>query len=159
MKKMLVCYYSRSGTTENMAEEIGKGAEKSSADINVDIKEVKDVDADLLLDYDAIVIGSPTYYGLPAAEIKELIDESVAHHGELDGLVGGAFASSGNVGGGNETTIIGIIETLLIHGMIVMGDPDGDHYGPVSVDSLDDSNVKQCRRYGERIAMLTEQID
>jgi len=44
---------------------------------------------------------------------------------------------------------------LLIHGMIVQGDPQGDHYGPVSIGKPDDRVRKQCKRRGQRIAELT----
>jgi len=111
-----------------------------------------------LLDYDAIVIGSPTYYGLMAGPVKELIDETVAFHGGLDGKVGAAFSSAGNIGGGNETTIMGIIEAMLIAGMVVQGDPKGDHYGPVSIGKPDERVKEQCRRRGRRIAELTKKM-
>ncbi len=62
-----------------------------------------------------------------AAEIKKFIDESVKFHGKLEGKVGGAFSSSAQIGGGNETTIMDILKTLLIHGMIIQGSSKGDH--------------------------------
>ena len=158
MKEILICYYSRSGTTEDMAGKIAKGVRECSVEANVEVKKVEETDADELLNYDALVFGSPTYYGLPAAELKELIDESVAHHGDLDGVVGGAFASSANTGGGNETTIIGLLEALLIHGMVIQGDPEGDHYGPVVVGDPKEEEIEQCKRYGKRIAELTEKV-
>ncbi|NIP28930.1 MAG: flavodoxin family protein, partial [Phycisphaerae bacterium] len=63
-----------------------------------DCKPVDKVKADDLLSYDAIVLGSPTYYGNMAAPIKELIDEAVTFHGKLDGKIGAAFSSSANIG-------------------------------------------------------------
>jgi multimeric flavodoxin WrbA len=69
--------------------------------------------------------GSPTYYGTMAWELKKLLDESVKFHGKLRGKVGGAFTSSANVGGGNETTVLDILKALLIHGMVVARRPPG----------------------------------
>ena len=158
MNDILICYYSRSGHTEKMAEEIANGVRESPTDAEVDVKKEEETEADDILNYDALVLGSPTYYGLPAAELKELIDESVKHHGDLDGMIGGAFASSANTAGGNETTIMGLLEALLIHGMIIQGDPNGDHYGPVVVGEAGDEEIKQCRSYGKRIAELLEKI-
>jgi NAD(P)H dehydrogenase (quinone) len=89
-----------------------------------------------------------------AAEVKKFLDDSVKFHGELDGKVGGAFSSSANVAGGNETTIISILQALLIHGMVVQGMPNGDHYGPVAIGKPDDRCKKLCREYGHRIAKL-----
>ena len=65
-----------------------------------------------------------------AAEVKELIDESGKRHGKLVGKVGGAFASSGGPGGGNETTVLDIVKALRIRGMIVAGDAAGDPLRP-----------------------------
>lgn len=118
-------------------------------------KDVSEVTPDDMVEADAIVIGSPTYYGHMAGEIKKLIDDSVKKHGKLDGKVGGAFASSVNIGGGNESTALGIIECLLVHGMIIQGDAQGDHYGPVSIGKPDDRVISQCARRGQRIAELT----
>ena len=156
MVKVLICYYSRSGNTRKMARLIEKGAKSEWVD--VDTREVKDVKPSDLLKYDAILIGSPTYYGLMSAEVKALLDKSVRYHGKLDGKVGGAFSSSHNVGGGNETTIIAILEAMLIHGMVICGDPEGDHYGPVSVGKPDKRVEKMCHRYGQRVAALAKRL-
>lgn len=156
MTKVLICYYSRSGNTKAMAGMIEKGVRAEGVD--VDTKPVKDVRPASLLKYDAIIMGSPTYYGLMAAEMKALLDKSVKYHGQLDGKVGGAFSSSHNVGGGNETTVMAIIEALLIHGMVVCGDSEGDHYGPVSIGKPNRRVERMCRRYGRRVARLTEKL-
>ncbi len=142
-----------------MAQEIAKGAEERSESTVVDLKKVEETEVDELPEYDAIVLGSPTYYGLPSAEMKELLDESIADHGDLEGIVGGAFSSSTNTAGGNETTIMALLEALLIHGMIIRGDSNGDHYGPVvTEDNATEEELEQCRRYGKRIAELTEKL-
>ena len=156
MAKGIVIYYSKSGNTKEMAELIAKAMNDGGLATNC--KTVEKVKADELLEYDAIVIGSPTYYGHMAAQIKGLIDESVKFHGKLDGKVGAAFSSSANIGGGNETTIMGIIEAMLIAGMIIAGDPQGDHYGPVSIGKPDERVRKQCTRRGKRIAELAKRL-
>jgi NAD(P)H dehydrogenase (quinone) len=156
MSKGIVIYYSRSGNTKEMAEIIAEAMNENG--LPADCKDVGKVKPDDLLKYDAIVIGSPTYYGHMAAQIKELFDEAVKFHGKLDGKVGAAFSSSANIGGGNETTIMGIIEAMLIGGMVVEGDPQGDHYGPVSIGKPDDRVKKQCARRGKRVADLTKRL-
>jgi NAD(P)H dehydrogenase (quinone) len=156
MAKAIVIYYSRSGHTKEMAEIIAKSM--IEADLQVECKSVNDVKAEDLLNYDAIVIGSPTYYGHMAGPIKQLFDDIVTFHGKLDGKVGAAFTSSANIGGGNETTIMGIIEAMLIAGCVVQGDPQGDHYGPVSIGKPDERVKRQCIRRGRRIAELTKKL-
>mgnify|MGYP005837990459 CR=1 FL=1 len=157
MAKMLITYHSRGGNTRAMAELVRDGAAGVNG-LELDLRPVSEVEANSLVGYDAIVIGSPTYYGLPAAEVKKLLDDSVALHGRLEGKVGGAFASSANVGGGNETTILAILQALLIHGMVVPGVPNGDHYGPVSIGAPDRRAGNQCREYGKRIATLAKRL-
>jgi NAD(P)H dehydrogenase (quinone) len=156
MAKILVIYYSRTGNTKKMAEEIVKGAKKEK--VLVELKKAEEVKADDLLDYDGIIIGSPTYYGTMASPIKKLLDDSVKFHGRLEGKVGAAFASSANVGGGNETTILDILNALLIHGMIIRGNSQGDHYGPVAIGSPDARALKLCYRLGERTVRLVKQL-
>jgi NAD(P)H dehydrogenase (quinone) len=156
MAKGIVIYYSRSGNVKQLGEMIAKAMSENG--LETDCKSVDKVKVDDLLMYDAIVIGSPTYYGTMAAQIKQLIDETVVKHGQLDGKVGAAFTSSANIGGGNETTILSILQAMLISGMVVQGDPQGDHYGPVSIGKPDQRVEKQCARWGRRIAELTKKL-
>ncbi|MBN1912776.1 MAG: NAD(P)H-dependent oxidoreductase [Candidatus Omnitrophica bacterium] len=156
MPRALIVYYSLSGNTKKMAEAVKKGLAKEG--LEAAVKEVSSVKPQDLLRYDAIIIGSPTYYGTMSFQIKKLLDDSVEFHGKLDGKVGAAFASSANIGGGNETTILDILNAMLIHGMIIGGDDRGDHYGPVAIGAPDERASKQCMRLGSRVAKLTKKL-
>jgi len=156
MAKVLITYHSSSGNTEKMAEAIEQGAQAAGAEVTR--KRVDALQVEELLEYDAIVVGSPTYYGSMAANVKKMFDDSVKFHGKLEGKVGGAFSSAANIGGGNETVIRGILDALLIHGMVVQGNHLGDHYGPVSIGSPDERVEKQCVILGERVAQLAEKL-
>jgi NAD(P)H dehydrogenase (quinone) len=153
MSTILIGYYSRTGNTQAMAQEIGRGAQEAGA--TVDVKPVEQIPVDSLPEYRAIVLGSPDYYGSMAAPVKKLLDDSVKFHGQLAGKVGGAFSSSANIGGGNETTVLSIVQALLVHGMVVPGIAIGDHYGPVSINAPDERALRQCRKFGQMIAKLT----
>jgi len=156
MSKVLVIYYSRTGNTKKMAEILAESLKQEG--MEVVLKDVAQTKPEELLEFDGIAIGSPTYYGSMSAQIKKLFDDSVKFHGKLDGKAGLAFASSANLAGGNETTILDILNAFLIHGMIIQGDPQGDHYGPVAVGSPDERTVKQCKRQGQRFARLIREI-
>ncbi|MFA5410393.1 MAG: flavodoxin domain-containing protein [Candidatus Omnitrophota bacterium] len=156
MAKALIIYYSATGNTKKMAEAIAEGIKKEQVEATV--KDVQDTKAEELLKYEAIIIGSPTYYGTMAAQIKKLLDESVKFHGRLDGKIGAAFSSSANIAGGNETTILDILNAMLIHGMIIQGDPQGDHYGPVAIGAPDNRATRECVRLGQRIAELAKKL-
>ncbi len=154
--KVAVIYYSRSGTTKKMAEIISDAVSSKGADVRcVSVEEIQPKE---MLDYDGIIIGSPTYYGTMAAEIKKFLDDSVAFHTKLDGKIGGAFSSSANIAGGNETTVVAILEAMLIHGMVIQGDANGDHYGPVAVGKVDSACQEKCVRFGERFADLLKRL-
>ena len=142
MAKVLVVYFTRTGNTKAMAEIVADAAEREGAEVI--LKDVEETKPDELLAYDAIVAGSPTYYGGMAGKLKDFFDSSVAHHGKLSGKVGAAFSSSANIGGGNETTVLDILHVMLVHGMIVQGTAEGDHYGPISIDTPDDRAKTQC---------------
>ncbi len=156
MAKGIVLYYSRSGNTKEMAETIARAM--NGAGLSTECESVEKVQPDDLPEYDAIVIGSPCYYGQMAAPIKQLIDDLVGRHGQLNGKVGAAFASSANLGGGSETTIVGILQAMLIAGMVLQGDPQGAHYGPLSIGKPDERVKQQCERRGQRIAALTKKL-
>ena len=152
MASVLVLYYSRTGNTQKMAKIIAEELKVKGQDAI--LKAIDDVNVDELEVADGVIIGSPTYYGTMAAQIKTLLDETVKIHGKLDGKVGGAFSSAANIAGGNETTILDIINALLIHGFIIQGDPKGSHYGPVSIGAPDDRVEKECKRFADRFSNL-----
>jgi len=156
MAKALVTYYSESGNTEKMAEKIAQTIKEEG--VETALKKIDHVKADELTGYDAIVIGSPTYYGTMAWQVKRLLDKSVSFHGRLKGKVGGAFSSAANIGGGNETTITDIHNAMLIHGIILQGEPQGDHYGPVAIGRPDARALKCCVRHGKNIAALVKRL-
>jgi NAD(P)H dehydrogenase (quinone) len=139
-----------------MAKLVAEGAESAGGEVTT--LPVTEIDASQLLDYDAVLIGSPTYYGAPAAPIRKLFDDSVKFHGQFEGKVGGAFASSANIGGGNETVILAILQSMLIHGMVLRGNSKGDHYGPVSINAPDARVQKQCRELGRRMTELADEL-
>ncbi len=153
--KALVLYYSKTGNTEKMAKIIKEELAKS---VDCDIKTALEIEIDELLNYDAIIVGSPTYYGSMAAEVKRVFDQSVKLHGKLDGKLGAAFSSAANIAGGNETTVLDIINAMLVHGMIIQGDPKGDHYGVVSIGAPDKGVENNCIKFANRIARLMARV-
>ena len=156
MAKILVVYYSRTGHTGQMAEEVVVGVRSTGAE--ADLCEVGSCTLEQLLDYDGIIAGSPTYYGIAAGPIKDFFDRSVVHHGKLEGKVGGAFASAGVLGGGSETTVMSIVQMMLVHGMIVQGQARGNHYGVVAIGKPDEAAITECRQLGKRVGKLANKL-
>ncbi len=156
MAKVLVLYYSCTGNTRQMAEAVAEGAKQAGAEVAV--CDVESCALEQLLEYDAIIAGSPTYYGIVAGALKEFFDRSVKYHTKLEGKVGGAFSSGGGMGGGSETTVLSILQMMLVHGMIVQGKSKGNHYGAVSVKAPDENVIQECRQLGERVAKLAAKL-
>ncbi len=79
---------------------------------------------DLLRDADALVVGSPVYFGTVSGQLKAFWDKSRNLRGEkaLINKPGGAVAVGASRFGGQETTIRAIQDIMLVHGMRVVGD-------------------------------------
>ncbi|MFW9935784.1 MAG: flavodoxin family protein [Candidatus Thorarchaeota archaeon] len=155
MVSILIVYDSKTGNTEKMAKIVETGA-KDVEGAQVVMKRAEDTTNEDLLAADGIIVGSPVYYGLMSAPLKQLFDTSVKIHGKLDGKVGGAFASSGGIATGAETTIITILEAMLVHGMVVQGSARGpmQHYGAAAKGAPDEKEKKACYELGTRVAQL-----
>lgn len=157
MAQILVVYDSKTGNTEKMAFAVAEGAEKVSG-VNVIVKRVDQTRLEDLQKADGIIMGSPTYYGQMSAKLKALIDESVKIHGKLEGKVGAAFTSSGGTATGAETTLLSILNAMLVHGMIVQGRADDKHYGAAAVEKPDNKALEHCKELGRRTAILTKKL-
>lgn len=157
MPKILLIYDSETGNTERAAIKVSEGVREVRG-VECAVKKVDEASLQDMLEADGIVIGSPTYYGAMSSKVKKLLDESVEIHGKLEGKVGAAFTSSGGTASGAETTILSILKALLIHGMIIKGDPHHQHYGLAVVGAPDREEGKLCRRFGAGIAKLVIEI-
>ena len=155
--KILIIYDSKTGNTKKMTEYIAKGA-KEVDDVKAIIKKANETTNKDLLDADGIIVGSPTYYGQMSAQIKTIFDKSVSIHGKLSDKVGAAFTSSGGVATGAETTIISILEAMLIHGMVIQGRAQSAHYGVAAVGEPDEKEKSRCQELGRTTAILVKKL-
>jgi len=146
-KRLLVVYYTGTGNTKRMAEEIGKGAEQLG--VNVQVKSVEECELNDLAEADGIVIGSPTYFSNVAWQVKKLIDESITLYRrghELRGKVGGCFTSAGTRRDGKDCVrmlelTLGFHHKLKVVGGIIRASDDGE-----------EEVNKMCQQYGREIA-------
>lgn len=143
MSNLLVLYYSRYGQVETMSNAVAEGA-RSIDGMKVTTKRVSELlseeaarqagakpdqpapiaSPEELDQYDAIMFGTPTRFGNMAAQMRNFLDQtgSLWMKGALIGRVASVFTSTGT-GGGNESTILTFIPTLLHHGFVVVGLP------------------------------------
>ncbi|HXX34417.1 MAG TPA: NAD(P)H-dependent oxidoreductase [Thermodesulfobacteriota bacterium] len=144
-KKVLILYYSGSGNTKKMAKAIAE-AMKSSV-INVAVEDVGKFDISSLPKYEAIVLGSPTYFSNVAWQIKKAIDESIVHYGsgKLKGKVAGIFTSAGTSRDGKDCLRMLEVALGFHHGMKVV-------QSILRVDGESDKEVeKKCQEYGKKL--------
>ncbi len=144
----MVIYYSKTGTTEKMASEIAKGAEKKG--VNVILKKVDDCTfADLEL-ADGLAVGSPTHYCNMAWQTKKFLDESImtfyTEGHELRGKVCGCFTSTGGYDDGKECIKMlelafgNALKMKIIPGIIL------------ETNDIENGNLAICNEYGQKIA-------
>jgi NAD(P)H dehydrogenase (quinone) len=197
MTKVLVLYYSMCGHVEKLATAIAEGA-SSVKDVEVTVKRVpetmppdvaKQYGAKLdqaapiaspkeLGDYDAILFGSPTRFGNMTAQMRNFLDQtgSLWINGVLVGKVSSVFTSTGT-GGGNESTIISFVNTLMHHGMVYVGLPyacpelsdiselkGGSPWGAATIAGADGSRqpsekeLSQARFQGRHVATIASKL-
>ena len=157
--QILEIYYSRSGNTEKLAEAIVSGIDRVEG-VNYLLKPAAEVTNDDILNSRGIIAGSPVYYGTMAAELKAVFEKSVTIRQQMGDMVGAAFATGGGASGGKETTLISIIQAMLISGMIIVGDPldATGHYGVACLGSPDNQAEIDAKKLGQRVAELVKKL-
>ena len=155
MTQVLVLYYSRGGNTRKLAEAIAEGVREVSG-VQALLRDTNEVTKDDFVNSAGLIAGSPVYFGVMAAELKKIFDDYVGVRKKMENKVGAAFATSGDPSGGKETTMISIIQCLLIYGMVVVGDPLSatGHYGVACIGAPDEKISENARRLGKRVADL-----
>jgi NAD(P)H dehydrogenase (quinone) len=156
---VLVTYHSSSGNTEKMAQGVAEGA-KAVPGTSVTLKRVGDVASNDLVSADAVIIGSPVYFGNMSGEVKTFFDNwslkfDLFRERRMRNKVGGAFATGGSISNGKEVTILSIFAAMLINQMIVVS--GGGGFGATATtgpDSpgIDDKEMAEARELGKRIA-------
>lgn len=151
--KVLVLYYSKGGNTRKLAEAVFKGVNSVDGVQGV-IKTTREVTKEDFLEAGGIIAGSPVYFGTMAAQLKSVLDEFVSTRRKMEGKVGAAFTTSGDATGGKETTMLSIIQALLIYGMVIVGDPLSatGHYGTACVGEPDGQTIENAGKLGQRVA-------
>lgn len=193
--KVLIVYYSSFGNVYKMAKLVAegvnqvKGAEavirkvpelmpdtlvQSRTDMKAGSEMQKDIALVTLDDFKeagAVAFGTPTRFGNVCAQLKNQIDQlgSLWMQRTFEGKAAGVFVSTGSLHGGQESTILSLMNVLLHLGFIVVGVPysvpdlfltrgGGAPYGPGHVAGpdntreIDENEANICRYFGKRLA-------
>jgi len=161
---VLVVYHSASGNTEKMAQGVVDGA-KAVAGVSVVLKRAGEVVANDLVSSDALIVGSPVYFGNMSGEVKTFFDNwgltskfDLFRERKMRNKIGAAFATGGGISNGKEVTMLSILAAMLVNQMIVVG--GGGAFGASATtgpDSpgIDDKELAEARELGKRVAEVT----
>ena len=141
-----VIYYSATGSVYSLAQAAAESAEKAGAQVRLrkvhelapqeaidsnegwsahalETQDVAEATLDDLQWADAILLGTPTRYGLPTAQLKQFIDQTGPLWGQglLVNKVGSSFTSAATAHGGQESTILAINNTFYHWGAVIVG--------------------------------------
>lgn len=157
--QVLILYYSKGGNTRRLAEAIAEGVQQTDG-VEAVLRHTRDVSREDFVNSAGIIVGSPVYFGTMAAELKKVLDDYVSVRRQMENKIGAAFTTSGDPTGGKETTMMSIIQALLIYGMIIVGDPISatGHYGVGCVGAPDAGTIENGRKLGRRVAELAEKV-
>lgn len=128
---------------------------------------------------DGILFGTPTRFGNMCGQMRQFLDSTgqIWARGGLVGKPGGVFCSTATQHGGQETTLLSCIQTLLHHGMVVVGLPytfagqsrldevtGGSPYGATTLAGSDGSRkpseteLEGARFQGRHLAEITKKL-
>lgn len=143
--KLAIVYYSATGTTYTLARAIEAGAQAAGAEIR--LRKVRELAPDEAIATnqgwaahrletqhipeattadlewaDAIILGAPTRFGMPAAQLKQFIDTTgkLWGEGKLVNKIVSSFTSAATEHGGHETTITALNNTFYHWGSIIV---------------------------------------
>ena len=157
--QVLILFYSKGGNTRKLAERIAEGVNSVSG-VQALLKTSQEVTKEDFVNSAGVIAGSPTYFGVMAWDLKRVFDEFVGVRRKMENKVGAVFATSGDPSGGKETTMMSILQCLLIYGMIVVGDPMDatGHYGVACAGAPDERISENGRKLGRRVAELCKKL-
>jgi NAD(P)H dehydrogenase (quinone) len=140
---ILILYYSRTGSTLEMAKQIARGVEQING-VEARLRTVPavspvsestepaipDAGASYCSEEDikqcaGLILGSPTRFGNMAAPLKYFLDgtSGLWLNGDLINKPAAVFTSTSSLHGGQETTLLSMMLPLLHHGMVIAGIP------------------------------------
>ncbi len=186
--KVLVLYYSKRGNTQKMARLMARGIESVDGceamlrTVKSDLPDAEKPNEALvteqdMIDCDALILGSPSYFGNMASPLKGFIDTTgnLWFSGQMEGKPAGVFCTASSLHGGQETTLINMMIPLLHFGMVIVGLPyseksllytesGGSPYGAThwadfeSNRSIDKNEKQLCLAQGKRIAGFAQKL-
>jgi NAD(P)H dehydrogenase (quinone) len=194
MGKIVIVYYSSTGHTYQMAKEIARGAQSVGAEVRVrrtaeiapqaaidsrpgwrehlnataDVPEAETADLEWA---DGFLFGTPTRFGLPAAQLKQFLDQTggLWFQGKLQDKPVGVFAGASNAHGGQESTLLALNNMFYHWGAIIVptgytspliracgGNPYGTSYTASPDGKIPQAHLDAAHFQGQRVARYAQ---
>ncbi len=120
---ILITYYSKTGSTAQLAKSVEKGASGNNR-VQVILKKIEETTEDDLIKADAIILGSPVYNANPAAEVLKFIERWPFEGGKMKNKIGAVFVTGGGISSGEELVQTSLLQAMMVFGMITVGGGD-----------------------------------
>jgi NAD(P)H dehydrogenase (quinone) len=195
--KLAIIYYSATGHNTTMAKRVAAAAEDAGAEVRVrPVAETNDPESfahnpawtanyeatknlptatsDDIVWADAVIFGSPTRFGSPAAQLRTFLDSlgGLWAEGKLADKVYAGFTSSNTLHGGQETTLVSLYLTLMHFGGIIVPpgytDPckfvDGNPYGASliathdNIAEVDEATGNALDHLARRVVLFADRL-
>ncbi len=148
MAKILVVYFSRTGTTEKMARYIAEGVRFAGAE--AELKKVSEVKKEEdLQGYDGYIFGCPTYHRDMTQNFKTFL--FLAEKANLAGKAAGAFGAYTHSGDAPQV-IADTMEYVLKMNLVSLGSFKALE---AKLKADDPETLKACQDYGKAVAQMT----
>src|SRR5262245_31627222 len=162
---VLVTYHSSTGNTEKMSQCAADGA-KAVTGTTVVLKRVSEVTADDLVSCDALIVGSPVYFGNMSGDVKIFFDNwllkfDLWRDRKMRNKIGAAFATGASISNGKEVTMLTMLAAMLVNQMVVVG--GGGAFGASATaggdpPGLGAKELAEARSLGQRVAEIAAVI-
>ncbi len=117
---VLIVYFSKTGHTKRMAENVAKGA-GSIGNVSVKLLAVDKATNRDVLQADAIILGSPVYNANVAPPLQNFINNWPFQGAPLKDKIGAVFVSAGGISTGEEIVQLNVLHSMLVFGMVIVG--------------------------------------
>jgi len=196
MARIAIIYYSSTSHTYQVARAIEAGAQAVGAEVR--LRKVAELAPDAAIDSrpgwrehlnatadvpeatmddldwsDGYLFGTPTRFGLPAAQLKQYLDAAggLWFQGKLQDKPVGVFTGAGNPHGGQEATLLALNNVFYHWGSVIVppgftsplireagGNPYGTSHLATPGLTVPDAVLAAARYQGERVARYAEVI-
>lgn len=164
--KMSIVYFTSTGRTAAMAEEIKKGIASADAAIEVGVFPITELtnyneeNIAFVNDSAAVIVGTPDYYAAEANQLKTWLDTCPC---KLADKLCGAYATANFLQGGGDVAIQSVLTQLLVKGALIYSSGTAKglpflHLGPICLKDQEEAAAELFQTYGARFAVKAKEL-